>query len=306
MNYYEILGLSSGASISDVKASFRQLAKLYHPDINPEGIEHFAKVLKAYETLSDPVLKQSYDYKLNYHQAQSQQQSSSKATKTWSFSEKELKRRQYYDQHIRKYAKQNTSDTATAEVKPNYNEFRYVLFATPLAVVLFLIIMNLSNRSNPSFPEKTNLNPSTEIIAEPAKQLQNGDDPYGTLFGKSQYVINGGHKLTIKNLSGKDMIVCLFTKKSFVRSFYIADGYSAEIPQLPDEKLFVNYSCGLYFDKAATVEDIHVNGVFSKDLSFYKSTSVLDPKAITELTLASNVPGFEKINPREFFKRMIR
>ncbi|MBL7931203.1 MAG: J domain-containing protein [Bacteroidia bacterium] len=305
MNYYEILGLSYGASISDVKASFRQLAKLYHPDVNPEGLEHFAKVLRAYETLSDPVLKQSYDYKLNYHQAQTQQQTTAKTNKTWSFSEKELKRRQYYDEHIRKYAKQTGGSTATTEVKPHYNEFRYILYATPLAVILFLLIMSLANRSNPSFSEK-NGSPAHDITHNPTNiRLQTGDDPYGSLFGSPQYELNGGHTLLIKNASGKDMIVCLFTKESFVRSFYVADNFSAEIPQLPDERLFVNFSSGLNFDKSLYLEQAGVTGAFSTDLSFYKAKNSIDPKEVTELSLGFNAPGFDKTNSLEFFKRMI-
>lgn len=306
MNYYEILGLSYGASISDVKASFRQLAKLYHPDINPEGLEHFAKVLRAYETLSDPVLKQSYDYKLNYHQAQSQQQTSAKANKTWSFSEKEMKRRQYYDEHIRKYAKQTNAPTAAAEVKPHYNEFRYILYATPLAVILFLIIMNLANNSNPSFSEKKETSVIKETILRPANQLRQGDDPYSMYFGKSQYVTAGGSDLLVKNRSGKGAIVCVFTKKEFVRSVFIEDGYSAHVHQLPAEQLSVNFSSGLYFDKTKYLAEVNVSGAFSEELSFYKSVFSIDPESSPELTITPDARGFKKTDSKEFFKRMTK
>ena len=86
----------------------------------------------------------------------------------------------------------------------------------------------------------------------------------------------------------------------------MADGYSAEVPQLPGEKLFMNYSSCLHFDKSTIVADVNVNGAFSKDLSFYKGTSALDPKTVTELTFTANIRGFEKINSSEFFKHMIR
>ena len=108
-NYYEILGVHSGASFTEIRSAFRRLAKIYHPDKNPAGKEQFTIILKAYETLSDPQLKSTYDYKLNYNLIfTSTQQSKSKnsSTKTWSFDEKELKRRKYYEEHIKKYAKE--------------------------------------------------------------------------------------------------------------------------------------------------------------------------------------------------------
>ena len=37
-DYYEVLGLQKGASEDEIKKAFRQLAKKYHPDMNPGGI----------------------------------------------------------------------------------------------------------------------------------------------------------------------------------------------------------------------------------------------------------------------------
>ncbi len=41
--YYQILGLSSGASIDEIKRAYRQKARMYHPDINhsPEAKDIF-------------------------------------------------------------------------------------------------------------------------------------------------------------------------------------------------------------------------------------------------------------------------
>lgn len=60
MNYYNILGLSHGASQQDIKKAYRKLAQKYHPDLNPEDAKAaamFLKVKEAYETLSDPNFK---------------------------------------------------------------------------------------------------------------------------------------------------------------------------------------------------------------------------------------------------------
>ena len=57
-DYYQILGLSANASIDEIKHKFRQLALLYHPDINssPEAAEKFIEINQAYENLMDKLL----------------------------------------------------------------------------------------------------------------------------------------------------------------------------------------------------------------------------------------------------------
>ncbi|KAK9841760.1 hypothetical protein WJX81_001134 [Elliptochloris bilobata] len=63
-DYYDILGVSKSASDADIKKSYYQLAKKYHPDANkdsPEAAAKFQDVNKAYETLRDPQKRQQYD-----------------------------------------------------------------------------------------------------------------------------------------------------------------------------------------------------------------------------------------------------
>jgi molecular chaperone DnaJ len=62
-DYYDVLGLQKGASEADIKKAYRQLSKKYHPDINkaPGAEEKFKEINEAYETLSDPQKKATYD-----------------------------------------------------------------------------------------------------------------------------------------------------------------------------------------------------------------------------------------------------
>lgn len=67
-DYYSILGLTDNASGTEIKNQYRKLAKQYHPDRNNESTqEKMSEINKAYEVLSDAVLKVEYDkfYKLN-------------------------------------------------------------------------------------------------------------------------------------------------------------------------------------------------------------------------------------------------
>ena len=63
-DYYEVLGLDKNASEDDIKHAYRNLAKKYHPDMNPGDVEaekHFKEVNEAYEVLSDPDKRAKYD-----------------------------------------------------------------------------------------------------------------------------------------------------------------------------------------------------------------------------------------------------
>ena len=63
-DYYEILGVSRGASPDDLKRSFRKLALECHPDRHPndpEAEKRFKELSEAYQVLSDPERRRSYD-----------------------------------------------------------------------------------------------------------------------------------------------------------------------------------------------------------------------------------------------------
>jgi len=66
--YYEILGVSEDASHREIKSAYRNLIRIYHPDVNPDIVDAEKKTREintAYSILRDPVKRANYDSTLS-------------------------------------------------------------------------------------------------------------------------------------------------------------------------------------------------------------------------------------------------
>ncbi|GLJ27132.1 hypothetical protein SUGI_0531970 [Cryptomeria japonica] len=66
---YDVLCISPSVSVRDIKSAYRRMALKYHPDVCPAAEKEecsrlFLQVQEAHETLSDPLLRQDYDWRL--------------------------------------------------------------------------------------------------------------------------------------------------------------------------------------------------------------------------------------------------
>lgn len=144
LDYYAILGITSSASDSEIKTAFRKLAKTYHPDKNPNNPNAnnlFEQVLKAYNVLINTNSRKHYDYlyrggvntKTQYKHPQN------KSQKNWTFTDEDLKRRNYY----KTYYKHTQKTFNAKQTTSTYSDYKYILFATPLAVGLLMIVVSM-------------------------------------------------------------------------------------------------------------------------------------------------------------------
>ncbi|KAK2990517.1 hypothetical protein RJ640_019797, partial [Escallonia rubra] len=106
-SFYELLGISESGTLSEIKKSYKQLARKYHPDVSPpertdEYTKMFIHVQEADETLSDPQTRVLYDIDMSkgLHLAfsarkhgQNDQRSDGDWKNRWKAQGMELKRR---------------------------------------------------------------------------------------------------------------------------------------------------------------------------------------------------------------------
>ncbi|KNA04345.1 hypothetical protein SOVF_199700 isoform B [Spinacia oleracea] len=82
-NYYELLGVAKDASRDEIRNSFHELAKKYHPDTNknnPSAKRKFQEIRDAYETLRDSEKRAQYDMSLNLGSGYARQDSGSRGS----------------------------------------------------------------------------------------------------------------------------------------------------------------------------------------------------------------------------------
>lgn len=319
-DYYSILGVSRTANDLEIKAAFRRLAKIYHPDKNPNNPDArhvFENVLKAYNTLIHPSSRRRYDQRggeSHTPHTSKTQHTKRKNQKEWTFTEEELQRRQYYEKYYK--AKQQERARHQAPPPKAHSDYKYILFATPIAVALFMLIVSMfteNPKTVPLAPKKAVTEPVQTVREQtgtPA-QLPNGEKPYTGYFGGIK-TFNTPYTMEIANQSGYDAVIALFDKKTntYLQNAYVQNSYSIEFKKLPAAGVYCKVMLGKTWDENKLMAGKEAIGAFDSIVQFQnlKSKAFVpkenNVKLYTELHVAAPDAGEKEISTEaDFFEK---
>lgn len=270
-DYYKILQVPINATAGEIKAAYRRLAKIYHPDRNPEYAdeEKFKLIKEAYENLINPQKRARYDARrgraTTFPKTASQEKKQTK--KNYSFSEEEAKRRQYYQQH---FAKKQTTASKTSEPPPTrqQNELKYILISVQVAVALLLLIIRMYEKPREEKPVETK-------IEEPLKNsdINTPETPFKGIFKIPAADTNSKSVLRLVNRSGYDAVVFLQNDNDrSVRHHFIADHYQLLAENLKPATYHIYYWMGKNFS--------YKHFLFDTILGNFAQTSNVDSLAL--------------------------
>lgn len=293
-DYYSILGLTKQATFVEIKSAFRRLAKIYHPDKNPNDPNAkflFENILKAYNTLINPHTRRRYDSlgstttihpKTKNHATNHK----TRGQKEWNTTEEDLKRREYYKKH---YQQAKSKTTTAEEVKTSYSDYKYVLFATPIAVGLLMLIVSLFNSApkiNP-IPKKNNVSVTKDVTN--FTSLNNGDKPYNGVFGDIK-TFDTPHVLQINNSSLYDAIIVVFDAKTtqYLQHAYLKSSFTIEFSKLPDTGVYWKCMIGKNWNTDKLFLNEIITGGFDSIVQFQNwetSPTLFNNEPIQDITL---------------------
>ena len=312
-DYYSILGLNKNATDIEIKAAFRKLAKIYHPDKNPNDPNAkylFENILMAYNTLINHHSRRRYDNLNAAPRAHHTQpvQPQKRGQKEWTTTEEDLKRRDYY----KKYYQAKKQNINTTQEKAPYSDYKYILFATPIAVGLLMLIVSFFN-SEPKV--STNSKSPTEHLPEitaPAKLLINGYKPYSGHFGNLK-LYDTEHSIQINNSTNFDAVIAVFDKQTnaYLQHAYLQASYNIEFLKLPATGVYWKCMLGKSWATDKVLANEKICGAFDSIVQYqnWKKTPIkFNNDGVKELILLQviNVDSKNKeyiSNDIEFFEK---
>lgn len=270
-DYYIILQIATNATYAEIKAAYRRLAKLYHPDRNSGGYadeEKFKQVKEAYETLIHPQKRARYDAKRNRATTfgtTSSYQQKKPAQKNYSFTEEEAKRRQYYQQQ---YKKTQSAYTKKKEPEPTkqQNELKYILISVPVAVALLLLIIRF-------YEKPAEQSPSVNVVDTSGMRsdINTPEIPYKGLFGRFVPDTASASVIRIANKSGYDAVIFLQNDSlKTIRNHFIANNYQLLLENIPTRKYNLYYWLGKGFSYKQFLFDT-IMGNYKESAGMYKT-----------------------------------
>ncbi len=319
-NYYRILGVSKAASSEEIKSSFRELAKKYHPDKNPgskAAEDFFKEIQEAYMTLSNPEKRKSYDLKMMY--GSSAAAGGAKTTPHGKYAGNAYQYAQ--QQHQTKNHFQFNNLKTKTKHKP---EERYQVLVS-VGIALLLLYFVISYNASKSKKEEQQANQKlrsienqikqnyleTEKEKEPVPAINNFDSPYSRYFGQEVYSDGSKNNIKIINSDYSEVVVCLVeNKKPFkiIRNQYMNVGASFKMNEIPNGDYFLKIFYGNNWDTTITFLNQKIKGGFKEQVAFVKLEDGEKPFIMKhgENTSSSSFSSYEVILNPNFDDKKIK
>jgi curved DNA-binding protein CbpA len=317
-NYYILLGVTSTATSDELKVAYRNLAKKYHPDINPNNKsaeDFFKEIQQAYTILSDPEKRKLYDLKFfGATQNNSRNGNATKGTYT------------QYNGNAYQYAQQQAAQKnmfyanrkATSPARDKSERYQ-ILASIIIAFFLLYFIISYSSRKR---ARPTKIVTKQVQVKEPEKAKPQIDDyasPYSNFFGKEIADENSQNNISIHNSDISEAVVCLVETgkdKKTIRNQYINAGRSFKMINIPDGNYFLKIYYGTNWDTTKTFINTTAKGGFSNDIGFFAFNTGKNAFKMQHKEEGSSVSyssyviglspnlknGVVELTPEEFFK----
>lgn len=271
-NYYILLGVTSTASFDELKAAYRELAKKYHPDKNPNNKtaeEYFKEIQQAYTILSNPEKRKKYDLKLSYGSGYARQK---------PFGQYSGNAYQYAQQQSQPQQQKNSTRKPPAPKQDKTENYQIPVSIGIALLLLYFIISYSGDRKNKTVDASTielqntlkqNKKPIEEITA--TSLISDFASPYSDFFGEEVAIEESKNNITIHNSNESEAVVCLVennNKKKTIRNQYMNKGSSFKMNNIPDGEYFLKIYYGTIWDTIKTFINNKVKGGFANEISF--------------------------------------
>lgn len=160
VNYYDLLGVKSDATVEEIKNAFFDKSKKLHPDCDPSNPElhtQFVKLNEAYRVLSKNRSRKEYDLKLKYpYNAHSANVNTSRYTDhSNKYSSEAHENNRYWEQFHQSNAHNMSTEAWQKRRTKNFRILGYCVVAMILSVgVHFLLFRKLEEIHNNYMDEK--------------------------------------------------------------------------------------------------------------------------------------------------------
>ena len=315
-DHYRTLGLTDKASDQEIKLAYRQLAKRYHPDVNPGNLyaeERFKEISEAYNILSDSILRSAYDARRSYRAFVPPQ---------YPFKKKEpenrdRRKRTYNPEELERIRGRNKMRTeAVMQKRKKLFKGMIITFALYLIATFSFEVWIEHKRQEESEQFKRELLAKLNTPAEQQGpyQIKNLDSPYDRIFGSAVTMEQSPNSLIILN-KFKASVICVTLSNDLqrtIRNEYIEAGNAFAMRELPNGSYLIKVYAGDVWDTSRFMFNQKQIGGFRKEEGYYlvndgpfvlQKPTYEKPNSNTSDTLiiTGKEGQFIELTPQQFF-----